>query len=209
MRRSIGGVLTTVLFLSLHAPTLHAQPCDALLPIGVLPPAGGFVPGCAHVYALKLGAAPGPDGNYVLIAYPACANGPCAGTTGLAALQCTASSGYACCVTPAQAIPTLTGTNVGTLQTGLNQRFVADTDARTPLCRADYSGNGARLVNVPLVHFPGADRTQVIVDGVAPAFLTSPSSGTGTATVVTIEVVPDGATPATPSSWGHLKLRYR
>src|SRR5438105_463278 len=108
-------VLTSI---ALLAPALPAQAqivCDRLLPMGLLPPAGGFTFGCSRSFNLKLGAAIGPDGNYILISYPNCANGPCAGQSGATLLQCAAANGYFCCVQVSQIFPTLTGTNVGTL----------------------------------------------------------------------------------------------
>src|SRR5436853_497171 len=54
--------------------------CGGLIPAGLLAGAGGFTAGCAHHDALKLGAAIGPDGNYIILGYPSCASGPCAGT---------------------------------------------------------------------------------------------------------------------------------
>ena len=68
--------------------------------------------GCAFDYNLKLGATLG--GNYILLDYPACASGPCAGQTGLTRLQCAATSGYFCCVSTSQMIPTIVGTRTST-----------------------------------------------------------------------------------------------
>src|SRR5215831_3109839 len=126
-------MLAATLSLAVVSSARAATVCDRLAPIGLLPPTGGFGFGCSHLYNLKLGAALGPDGNYILLSYPACASGPCAGQTGLTLLQCAAASGYFCCISTAQMIPTLTGTNVGTLVTGLNQRIASDTDTRSAI----------------------------------------------------------------------------
>lgn len=182
--------------------------CDRLVPFGLLPPTGGFMAGCSHIYSLRLGAALGPDGNYILLSYPSCADGPCAGQSGLALLQCAATSGYFCCVSTEQMVPTITGGNVGTLVTGLNQRIANDTDTRGGICYETYTGNGARVGNVPLIQFIGADRTQAQVTGFLEFFLTGPPSGTGTSTTIPIELI-SGPTPAHGSTWGGIKLIYR
>jgi hypothetical protein len=181
--------------------------CDQLLPIGLLPPAGGFTFGCARQFHLNLGAAVGPDGNYILLAYPACVLGPCAGQSGTTLLQCAATNGYFCCVSATQMIPTLTGVNVGTLATGLDQRLANDTDPRAGICYSAYAGNGSRLGNVPLIQFLGSDRTQAQVTGFLRLFLVGPPSGSGTSTTIPVEFIAD-PTPARGSSWGRVKLLY-
>ncbi len=189
------------------ATTASAQICTQLLPIGLLPPDGGFTFGCARQFSLKLGATLGPDGNYILLSYPACASGPCAGQSGLTLLQCAATSGYFCCISSAQMIPTLTGTNVGTLATGLNQRIANDTDTRTGICYAVYTGNGSRVGNVPLIQFIGLDRTQAQVIGFLRLFLVGPPAGSGQSTTIPVEFIAD-PTPTRGSSWGRVKLLY-
>src|SRR5258705_202024 len=53
------------------------------LPMGLLqPPNTVFFSGCSKVYTLKLGASPGPDGNYILLDLPPCPSGPCARVSG-------------------------------------------------------------------------------------------------------------------------------
>jgi len=205
LRRALlaAAVLTTT-FATSHAATV----CDQLIPIGLLPPAGGFTFGCARQFHLNLGASIGPDGNYILLTYPACASGPCAGQSGTALLQCAAASGYFCCVGTTQMIPTLTGNNVGTLATGLNQRISNDTDTRAGICYSDYTGNGARVGNVPVIQFIGSDRTQAQVTGFLRLFLLGPPTGTGTATTIPVEFIED-PTPARGDSWGRVKLLYR
>jgi len=91
-------------FLGLLLPAAVAadQVCDRLLPMGLLEPAGGFTSGCSRQFTLKLGASLGPDGNYILLDYPACPQGPCAGLASDLQLQCAAASGYACCLSGAQ-----------------------------------------------------------------------------------------------------------
>jgi len=130
------------------------QACGQLLPVGLLEPAGGFTLGCSRSFTLKLGASLGPDGNYILLDYPACAEGPCAGLTGGPQLQCAAASGYACCMLSGAHVPTMTGGSVGLLAAGLSQRFSLDSDPSPGICYAGYTGNGARVAIVPLAQFP-------------------------------------------------------
>ena len=183
--------------------------CDRLLPMGLLEPPGGFTSGCARTFTLKLGASPGPDGNYILLDYPACSDGPCAGLTAGAQLQCAAASGYACCVLSGQIVPTLTGGNVGSLAAGLVQRIALDTDTRPGLCYSSYVGNGARIANVPLAQFPGTLRTEMVIQSFATVFVTSPPAGSAQATTVTLEFLALGVTPTSGRSWGRIKLLYR
>jgi hypothetical protein len=185
------------------------QICTGLLPMGLLPPAGGFTTGCGHQFTLKLGASLGPDGNYILLDYPPCASGPCAGESGLVQLQCAAANGYQCCLSSGQSIPTLTGTNVATLVAGLNQRIGLDTDQRAGICYSAYAGNGARVANVPLASFPGSDRTQMILQSFASVFLVTPPAGSAQSTTVTFEFIAQGVTASTAPSWGRLKVLYR
>jgi len=204
LRRAFVALLLLAVPVTARSQTV----CSQLLPIGLLPPAGGFTVGCSRQASLRLGAALGPDGNYILLGYPACASGPCAGQSGNALLQCAATSGYVCCVSGAQMIPTIQGTNVGTFAAGLTQRIANDTDTRAGICYSAYAGNGARLANVPVIQFIGADRTQAQVTGFLTVFVVGPPAGSGTATTVPVEFV-DGATPTLDATWGRLKILYR
>ena len=202
-------LLPTFLLLPATFAVAGAQTvCDHLTPMGMLSPAGGFTFGCSRQFNLKLGAALGPDGNYILLDYPACANGPCAGQGGLAQLQCAATSGYFCCLVSAQMIPTIVGTSVATLVAGLNQRIANDLDTRSGICFSAYTGNGSRVGNVPLIQFIGTDRTQAQVTGFLRFFLVGPPSGSATTTTIPVEFIAD-LTPAQASTWGQLKLHYR
>lgn len=204
---SITGLVLLALLL-LPAAAGAQVVCDRLLPFGLLPPAGGFSFGCARHFSLKLGAAIGPDGNYILLEYPACANGPCAGLGSTVLLQCAAASGYFCCVQASQMIPTMTGTNVGTLVTGLDQRIAGDSDTRAGICFSAYAGNGARVANVPVIQFIGLDRTQAQVTGFLQLFLVGPPVGSGTSTTIPVEFISD-PTPARGSGWGRVRTLYR
>jgi hypothetical protein len=205
------NLLIIIGFLGVMSPGAAAadQTCDRLLPMGLLEPAGGFTSGCARQFTLKLGASLGPDGNYILLDYPSCPQGPCAGLTADVQLQCAAASGYACCVSSGQHVLTLTGGNVGTLAAGLSQRIALDTDTRAGICYNSYIGNGARVANVPLAHFPGTLRSEMVIDRFATVFLVAPASGSAQSTTVTLEFLALGVTPARHASWGRIKLLYR
>jgi hypothetical protein len=198
------------LFGLLTASTALAQNsvCTQVLPFGLLPPAGGWTTDCAHRVSLKLGASIGAGGNYIMIGYPACASGSCAGMSGTTALQCQATSGYSCCVTVGDVEPTITGTNIGFLVTGLNARIAADTDTRSGICFSAYVGNGSRVATAPVTTL-SADRTTMTVTGFALLFVTGPPVGTGNATVLPVEFLPTGVVPVHGATWGRMKLAYR
>ena len=187
----------------------HAQKiCDDLAPFGLLPPAGGFTFGCTRQFNLKLGASIGPDGNYILLSYPSCGNGTCAGRTGTDLLACAAISGYDCCISTDQMVPTITGTNVGTLAAGLLQRIADDSDQSPGICHAEYSGNGSRIANVPLIQWIGTDRSQAQVTGFLSFFLVGPPTGSAQTTTFPVEFISD-PTPTRGATWGRIKLLYR
>ena len=207
MRRLVLA-LSAAAALALPAAAPADQACGSLLPVGLLQPAGGFTVGCARLFTLKLGAALGPDGNYILLDLPVCASGPCGGTSGLAQLQCAANLGYDCCLVSGLHVPTIQGTNVATLVAGLDQRLARDTDTRAGICAEDYAGNGARFVEVTLADFPGSIRTEMVLSTFLPAFIVGPPAGTGTSTTFTLEFL-SAPTPARPASWGRVKQLYR
>ena len=208
--RSTPCLLRFVLLLGLVAsPAAADQVCGQLLPIGLLEPAGGFTLGCSRQFTLKLSAALGPDGNYILLDMPPCPDGPCAGLSGGAQLQCAAASGYACCIQTGLHVPTLTGGNVGALAAGLGQRFALDSDPSPGICYASYAGNGARVALASLAEFPGGIRTEMVVTSFARVFLVAPPAGSGQATTFTVEFLAQGPTAARSLSWGRIKQLYR
>ena len=152
--------------------------CGHLFPMGaVQPPAGDFQPGCIHKYALKVDT--GTQGNYGLIDYPDCDKGPCAGMngTGGATLRCLAENGYWCCISELQWVDCEPGNKTGPVRAGLQARWDADSDQRSGICYEDYTGNGNRVVTVPLTGpFPnGRGRVQVL--GFANFFLLNRPGG--------------------------------
>ncbi|HEY3215244.1 MAG TPA: pilus assembly protein TadG-related protein [Candidatus Eisenbacteria bacterium] len=131
-----------------------AQVCDGLVPMAPVEPpnSGWFDPDCSQTYDLKVGSGQGEQGNYELLDYPPCNEGPCAGLNGGAAIRCIAEHGYGCCLDESQEF-TLTepGNKVGPFRQGMQARFDADTDQRQGICYIEYAGNGNRVVRLPVI----------------------------------------------------------
>lgn len=153
--------------------------CEYLVPFGAVPPVpGGFETGCDHLYELKLDEHAGP-GNYQLVDFPKCDEGPCAGTnpTGASTLRCLIANGYPCCVGigATSELVTEPGKKVGPVKSGLDDRFVADAVDDEGICYSEYlarGGTGQRVINVPLVeNFEVNGRAQVRVIGFSAFFL--------------------------------------
>jgi Flp pilus assembly protein TadG len=124
--------------------------CEKLVPLGAIqPPAGGFKTGCANTYVLKLGD--GTQGNFQLLDFPECSEGPCAGMNGGGAeIRCEVANGYSCCINIGQMIMTMPGNKTGPFLQGLNDRWDGDSDRRENICYTEYRGNGNRIVIVPM-----------------------------------------------------------
>ncbi len=158
--------------------------CEGLVPMGPVPPpdAGWFDPSCDVTYELKLGAGNGEQGNYELLDYPPCNEGPCAGLEGGAAIRCIAEHGYGCCLDEGQEF-TLTepGNKVGPFRQGLQARFDADVDTRQGICFVDYHGNGNRILPLPVIEtFDVNGKKLVHIIGFAAFFMKSRPPGNGT-----------------------------
>jgi putative Flp pilus-assembly TadE/G-like protein len=167
-RRTVdaGGSMVTHLARVLGIPSLDmtadatagvdttGRVCDGLVPMGPVEPpeSGWFDPDCSKTYELKMGAGDGEQGNYELLDYPECDQGPCAGMEGGAAIRCLAEHGYGCCLDEDQEF-TLTepGNKVGPFRQGMQARFDADTDQREGICYSEYRGNGMRVLPVPVI----------------------------------------------------------
>ena len=162
------------------------EACEKMVPMGAVPPPnqGNFMVGCANRYLLKSaggGSSQVAPGNYLALSFPECDEGPCAGmsSTGGATFRCLLEHGYGCCITIGQVIQTEPGTMTGPTRQGLNGRFNLDTDQRENICHSQYAGNGARMVNVPIITPIGNGRTNVTVTGLAAFFLRERVPGSG------------------------------
>src|SRR5262245_1316446 len=131
-----------------------ARPCDGLVPMAPVEPpnSGWFDPDCSKTYQLKVGSGNGQQGNYELLDFPPCNEGPCANLNGGAAIRCYAEHGYGCCLEQGQEmVLTQPGNKVGPFRQGMQTRFDSDTDRREGICYSEYKGNGARIVPLPVV----------------------------------------------------------
>ncbi len=124
----------------------------------------------------------GQQGNYQLLQFPDCTEGPCGDVQGGggAAIRCQTANGYSCCVKIGDELTyTQPGNKVGPFKQGMQQRWDSDTDHRENICYSDYTGNGLRVVRVPIVQtFNVAGKKVVRITGLAAFFLTRrPGSG--------------------------------
>jgi len=207
MRAVLRHALPLVVLATLIPGSTRAQTvCDQLLPIGIVAPETGFQIGCATLYVLRYAPFGSAPPYYAWLAYPPCANGPCAGLTGGLLFVCAAASGYSCCVSAPGTIPLPAGIYAGQLRAGLDQRFASDTDTLPGICFSDYRGNGARVVNVPLILPAGNGITQVQVVGFERMFLVSRPGSVNVPLQVEFVAEP---TPTWNPTWGRTKIRYR
>ena len=195
-----GNPMTTIFARSLGINSLdvHAnataeaaalvKDCDKLLPFAPALLANGqpFSKACGDTVTLKADPAAANGGNFQLLSYPPCNEGPCAGmpSTGGATVRCLMANGYGCCISIGDAfVDTKPGNNVGPVRQGLQQRWDADTDLRNTICYQQYTGNGERVLPVPIVQtFAGlSGRTNATITGFAGFFMTKrPSGGSAT-----------------------------
>ena len=127
-------IVLVALAASLSGAAAAQTVCDQLLPIGIVPPVGGFLIDCGNRYVLWPATLPPPPVSWVALAYPACPAGPCTGLTGVLQFVCEATSGYFCCIGIADSIPIGAGAYLGPFRQGFDQRFANDTDTRTTIC---------------------------------------------------------------------------
>jgi Flp pilus assembly protein TadG len=155
--------------------------CKYLVPFGAVPPLpGGFLTGCENLYDLFLEEHAGP-GNYQLLSYPECNEGPCAGmpTGGANTLECLIINGYECCIGMGEELELVSepGGKIGKVRDGLNERFDSDAVHDQNICYEQYlarggSVSGPRVVNVPLVeNFELQGRKMVRIVGFSAFFL--------------------------------------
>ncbi len=160
--------------------------CEKIVPMGAtFPPGGPFLTGCANTYNLKVGAHANQQGNFQLLDFPNCDEGPCAGIQGGGAeIRCEVAQGYSCCISIGQMVPTMPGNKVGPFGQGLSDRWSRDNDQRENICYENYTGNGQRIVIVPIVDsFDVNGKKPVKVIGFSAFFLQSKPSGGGQQTL--------------------------
>ena len=125
-------------------------------------------------------------GNYQYLDFSGfpCEEGPCGGSSGASDLACQIKYGFGCCFPIGQDVPVKTGVNTGPVRSAIDYRFNQETvsgyDHQYPKTTSNtypdylaHSGNGMRLVVVPLVVFttaPGNNK-RAHVNGYASFFL--------------------------------------
>ncbi len=147
----------------------------ALIPIGVVtPPSTTLHTGCGGAYSASFRNPQPGELSLVVLELPACSRGICAGLTRGAALDCQMTIGYCCEMSRGHALSVHLPELLGALVLR-DTRWDSDSDQRQEICLEQYTGNGNRLVRLPLVTLePG--------NGMARAF------GSMTAFIVSIGV---------------------
>ncbi len=160
------------------------KPCDGLVPMAPVEPpnSGWFDPDCSKTYDLKVGSGNGEQGNYELLDYPPCDEGPCAGLNGGAAIRCYAEHGYGCCLGEGvELVLSEPGNKVGPFRQGMQARFDSDTDRRENICYSEYVGNGARFVPLPVIEtFDVNGKKMVRIVKFSAFFIKTRPAGNGT-----------------------------
>jgi hypothetical protein len=133
-------------------PPIHL--CAQGVPLAVVMPDGGFDTTCAGAFELIDGAE--ANARFVVLELPPCSEGPCGGARGMRALECQIAEGYSCCFTCLldQRIDAEPGRHQRSVIDALVMRFEGDTDRRESRCYEDYTGNGERILNMPIVAPP-------------------------------------------------------
>jgi len=163
--------------------------CEGLAPFAPIEPPNGtpYSTDCNTSYALKVGSGQQQQGNFQLLDYPSCNEGPCAGVGGGAnAVRCYTINGYSCCVgIGSEFISTEPGNKVGPLKQALTTRWDEDTD-KTSHCYENYTGNGKRVFICPMIEsFDVNGKKLVRIKGFAAFFLQQKPTGGGQGSVAT------------------------
>jgi Flp pilus assembly protein TadG len=153
-----------------------------VVPLGVSPPDSDGAFHIGQTYVLKDAGGSGTNGNYGGVDFPLCDQGECPGgpTSGASKWNCLLEKGYCCELTIGQVVNTEPGVKGGPFKKAIDDRFSADTDRRTGISYSQYSGNGKRVVFVPVTSsLAGTGRTSVTILGFG-AFFLRDRAGAGT-----------------------------
>ncbi len=161
--------------------TVHTAQCG-IVPLGTAPSGGNgtFVPGTT--YTLQEAGGKGSGGNYGAVDFPSCDHGACANSpsTGAATWRCLMASGYCCGIDVGQVLTTEPGSMKGPLQQAINDRFASDTDTSEGITYENYTGNGSRVLFVPLVAgLSSGGKASVVVTGFGAFFVSKRTQNTG------------------------------
>lgn len=170
--------------------------CEGLIPMApIADPAAPFEVSCTKTYDLKVDSdGLAMSGNYQLLQFPDCTEGPCGGVSGGggAAIRCQTENGYGCCVNlNDQWTVTQPGNKVGPFTKGMEARWDSDTDRRNNICYDQYAGNDKRVVFLPIVEtFDVSGKKVVKVVSFAAFFLTTRPVGSSMVGQFIYETVP-------------------
>ncbi len=159
--------------------------CEGLEPFAPqqLPNGAEFSTDCDSIYTLTASAGAGTMGNYQLLRYPPCNEDSLGGGgSGGNTIRYYTEHGYGCCgsIGDVMEVQTKTGVTTGALRQGLLARWSADTDQRTGICYDDYTGNGKRVVILPIIDsFAVSGTSWVKITGFAAFFLTDRPANSG------------------------------
>jgi len=161
-----------------------AAPCEGLVPMAPVndPTQGWFDPDCSKTYTLKVDAGSGQQGNYQLLDFPDCGEGPCQDVGGGGAeIRCYAQYGYGCCLSIGEEyVMTQPGNKVGPFRQGMQARFDSDTDRRGNICFSEYRGNGNRIIRLPIVESFDVNGKKVVrITGFSAFFIKDRPTGNG------------------------------
>ena len=118
------------------------------------------------------------------------------------------SGGNACCIHAGDALHAAPQGQLGAFRTALGDRWDADSDQRDDICLATYSGNGQRLLLVPVTTSSPDPAGNVVVSDFVTAFLTN-RPGMGARSDLHLEILPALAVPVHTSTWGQIRTLYR
>ena len=128
--------------------------CDGLLPLSPAPlknASGGIDPYViGHVYTLRF--AGGNDditvgsGNFLVLDF----NPLVGGNSGAALVRDLLEGGSAGCISIGDTYCSKPGVSAGPVSQGLNNRFDSDTDTREGISHSSYTGNGRRILPLPM-----------------------------------------------------------
>lgn len=159
--------------------------CQGLMPFAPQERPGNqpFSTSCDSLQTLKQSAGAGVMGNYQLLRFPPCNEDSLpGGGSGGSAIRYYTEHGYSCCANIGDVleVQTKTGNTTGPLRQGLQTRWDADTDTRSGICFDAYTGNGKRVVIVPIIQsFVVTGTSWVKIDGFAAFFLVNRPANTG------------------------------
>lgn len=188
-----------------------SKSCSGLLPLAITPPAGstGFDTGCATPTTFSPWPSAGAAG-YDGVHFPACGAGECGDQIpkGNEAVRCLMRGGSACCIQAGDALHAASAGQLGTFRAALADRWAGDADQRDDICFATYTGNGQRVLLLPVTTSTPGPAGEVIVTDFVTAFLTS-RPGNGARSDLRLEILPTLAVPVRPPTWGQLRTMYR